>query len=46
MYVQEEVRDLLSKDHERRLKVRENPDTGVYVEVRRHTERPYVGKGR
>jgi hypothetical protein len=28
----EEVRDLLSKDHKRRLKVRENPDTGVYVE--------------
>jgi hypothetical protein len=39
----EEVRDLLSKDHKRRLKVRENPDTGVYVEVRRQTERLHVG---
>ena len=30
---QEEVRDLLSKDHKRRLDVREKPDTGVYVKV-------------
>ena len=34
-WVQEEVRDLLSKDHQRRLRLRERPDTGVYVEVRR-----------
>ena len=27
------MRDLLSKDHKRRLKLRERPDTGVYVEV-------------
>lgn len=33
---QEEVRDLLSKDHKRRLRVREKPDTGVYVEVGAH----------
>ena len=30
---QEEVRDLLSKDHKKRLDVREKPDTGVYVKV-------------
>ena len=29
------MRDLLSKDHKRRLKLRERPDTGVYVEVYR-----------
>ncbi|KAM9394099.1 kinesin-like protein KIF3B [Pholidichthys leucotaenia] len=28
---QEEIRDLLSKDQSRRLKLRERPDTGVYV---------------
>lgn len=28
---QEEVRDLLNKDHEKRLELRERPDTGVYV---------------
>lgn len=27
----EETRDLLSKDHTRRLELREKPDTGVYV---------------
>lgn len=27
----EEIRDLLSKDHKRRLDLRERPDTGVYV---------------
>eukprot|EP00118_Oscarella_pearsei_P008572 m.45115 g.45115 ORF g.45115 m.45115 type:complete len:283 (+) comp33564_c0_seq11:309-1157(+) len=27
----EEVRDLLSKDHKKRLELRERPDTGVYV---------------
>lgn len=27
----EEVRDLLNKDHEQRLELRERPDTGVYV---------------
>ena len=27
------MRDLLSKDHKCRLKLRERPDTGVYVEV-------------
>ena len=30
---QEDVRDLLSKDHTRRLELRERPDTGVYVKV-------------
>ena len=30
---QEEVRDLLSKDHKSRLELRERPDTGVYVKV-------------
>ena len=30
---QEEVRDLLSKDHKSRLELREKPDTGVYVKV-------------
>ncbi|KAK3101800.1 hypothetical protein FSP39_006442, partial [Pinctada imbricata] len=28
---QEEIRDLLSKDHTRRLELKERPDTGVYV---------------
>lgn len=28
---QEEIRDLLNKDHEKRLELRERPDTGVYV---------------
>lgn len=27
----EEIRDLLSKDHKKRLELREKPDTGVYV---------------
>lgn len=31
---QEEIRDLLSKDHKTRLELRERPDTGVYVKVR------------
>ena len=30
----EEVRDLFSKDPENKLEVRENTDTGVYVQVR------------
>ena len=28
---QEEIRDLLSKDHKKRLELKERPDTGVYV---------------
>jgi kinesin family protein 3/17 len=28
---QEEIRDLLSKDHQQRLDMKERPDTGVYV---------------
>ena len=28
---QEEIRDLLSKDYDKRLEMRERPDTGVYV---------------
>lgn len=28
---QEEIRDLLSKEYEKRLELRERPDTGVYV---------------
>ena len=28
---QEEIRDLLNKDHKKRLELRERPDTGVYV---------------
>lgn len=28
---QEEIRDLLSKDHKKRLELRERPDTGIYV---------------
>lgn len=32
-YTQEEIRDLLSKDHKKRLELREKPDTGVYVKV-------------
>lgn len=28
----EEIRDLLNKDHKKRLKLRERPDTGVYVQ--------------
>jgi kinesin family protein 3/17 len=27
----EEIRDLLNKDHEKRLELKERPDTGVYV---------------
>jgi len=27
----EEIRDLLSKDHTRRLDLKERPDTGIYV---------------
>lgn len=27
----EDIRDLLSKDHEKRLELKERPDTGVYV---------------
>ena len=30
---QEEIRDLLSKDHKKRLELKERPDTGVYVKV-------------
>ncbi len=29
---QEEIRDLLSKDHKKKLELRERPDTGVYVQ--------------
>ena len=35
---QEEIRDLLSKDHKSRLELREKPDTGVYVKVERGRE--------
>ena len=28
---QEEIRDLLSKDHTKKLELKERPDTGVYV---------------
>ena len=31
--VQEEIRDLLSKDQKKRLELKERPDTGVYVKV-------------
>ncbi len=31
----EDIRDLLSKDQSRRLELKERPDTGVYVKVRR-----------
>ncbi len=27
------MRDLLSKDHKKKLELRERPDTGVYVQV-------------
>lgn len=30
---QEEIRDLLAKDHKKRLELKERPDTGVYVKV-------------
>ena len=30
-FVQEEIRDLLSKNHKHRLELKERPDTGVYV---------------
>ena len=36
---QEEIRDLLSKDHKSRLELREKPDTGVYVKVEGGRER-------
>ena len=36
---QEEIRDLLSKDHKSRLELREKPDTGVYVKVDREREK-------
>ena len=29
----EDIRDLLSKDHDRKLKLHEKPDSGVYVKV-------------
>lgn len=31
LYLQEEIRDLLSKDQTKRLELKERPDTGVYV---------------
>jgi len=31
--MQEEIRDLLSKDQKKRLELKERPDTGVYVKV-------------
>ena len=34
-FSQEEIRDLLSKDQTKRLELKERPDTGVYVKVRR-----------
>lgn len=33
--LQEDIRDLLSKDQKRRLELRERPDSGVYVQVSR-----------
>ena len=35
---QEEIRDLLSKDHKSRLELREKPDTGIYVKVEKERE--------
>ena len=32
--LQEEIKDLLSKDHKRKLELKERPDTGIYVKVR------------
>ena len=32
-FVQEEIRDLLSKDQNKRLELKERPDTGIYVKV-------------
>ena len=34
--LQEDIRDLLSKDQSRRLELKERPDTGVYVKVSIH----------
>ena len=31
--MQEEIRDLLSKDQNKRLELKERPDTGIYVKV-------------
>ena len=31
--LQEEIKDLLSKDHGKRLELKERPDTGVYVKA-------------
>ena len=33
VYIQEEIKDLLSKDHKKKLELKEKPDTGVYVKV-------------
>lgn len=33
LLLKDDVRDLLSKDHTKRLELRERPDTGVYVQV-------------
>ena len=47
---QEEIRDLLSKDHKSRLELREKPDTGIYVKVEKEREgergRGREGEGR
>ena len=32
--LQEEIKDLLSKDHNKKLELKERPDTGIYVKVR------------
>jgi hypothetical protein len=33
-YLKEEIRDLLSKNQNQRLELKESPDKGVYVKVR------------
>ena len=38
---QEEIRDLLAKDHKKRLELKERPDTGVYVKVSPQTTRMF-----
>lgn len=38
---QEEIRDLLAKDHKKRLELKERPDTGVYVKVSHQTTRMF-----
>ena len=32
-FIQEEIKDLLSKDHKKKLDLKERPDTGIYVKV-------------